>query len=104
MALHDIEITAMTRVALPRPNRNGDKIIAYLTLRIGPVEMVGCALIQRENGYVTVWPPRVANENGNRMVSIVDHDAKKQTIMAASSAFEAMGGSFTKTEIDLPLR
>jgi hypothetical protein len=94
---HDIEIVSMTRAARPQKNSNGDKIMAHLTLRIGPMEMIGWALVQRENGYVTVWSPRLAKSSFNRLVTIVDHDVKKQVIKAAQNAFVAMSGNEWQT-------
>lgn len=90
MALHDIEIMTMTRVPEPKRNVRGDSILAFLDLRIGVIVLEGCALIQRETGYVTIWPPRLAKFHSNRGIRIVDHAAKLQLIKAARAAFDAM--------------
>ncbi len=93
---HDVEITAMIRTDRPRRNKKNDKVIAHMTVRIGPVELANCAFVQRQNGYRTIWPPQTFQKS----VTILDHETKKQIISCAEAAFAELEGALeTSAEV-----
>ncbi|KIN72557.1 hypothetical protein [Sulfitobacter guttiformis] len=89
----DIEITGLSRVVDPKPNKKEDTIIAFFDCTIGPVALRGCALTIRKCGFVTIWEPKIADGHKQRSVYINDRDLKGEIVVAAQAAFEAMGGA-----------
>ncbi|MCC5961573.1 MAG: hypothetical protein JJU09_00455 [Rhodobacteraceae bacterium] len=87
-----IQITGLTRVAEPKPNKAGDTILAYFDCVVGPIELRGCALARRRKGWLTLWEPKLNDLRDKRGVLIADPEVKGLVVDAACGAFEALGG------------
>lgn len=93
-----IEITSMTKVADPKPNKVNDVVVANFDAIVGPLSLHNCALVKiyNKDGEVykgfAAWAPYIATERGRRGVKIVDREFHKELMSAAREVFMALGG------------
>ena len=94
----DIEITAMRKVAEPKPNKSHDMIVANFDAVVGPLCLHNCALVKiyNKNGEVykglAAWPPYIVTGRGDRGVRVIDREFQKELRKAARDVYFALGG------------
>ena len=89
----DVQITGLTRVRNPRPNRAGDTIIAYFDVKVEWLRMDGAALVKlASHGQLTCWEPLEPGEKPYRRRVRMDGEVRQAVAEAALPIFESLGG------------
>ena len=89
----DITITGMRRIMQPKENRAGYKILAFFECTTQEFNLRGCALVRAPRGGITVWPPRISNEDPRRSITFHSEQLRKTMVRSAQEAYRALGGT-----------
>jgi hypothetical protein len=89
-----VEITGLSRVAKPKPNRTGCTIIAFFDCIARGIEFHGCALVRTKAGGLVAWPPKIDVDHASRNRVIIRDDSLRHGMMLhAREAYRALGGT-----------
>lgn len=95
----DIKIFGLTVVREPKPNYNGDTIIAYFDCQIEWLQMQGAALVMLKSGNLTCWEPLAKDDRKPRRCMKMLGYVRREAAQAALPLFEAMGGRANEEKI-----
>ena len=88
-----VQITGLTRVGKPKPNRTGQTILAFFDCEMRGLEMIGCALVRTKSGGLVAWPPKLDDDDPRRRVRITDDSLRHGMMLYAREAYRALGGT-----------
>jgi hypothetical protein len=87
-----ITIVGIT-MAAGKPNRAGNRIIAFFDAELAGLRMNGCALVRTPRAGMTVTPPKMEGpEAARRSVIILDSALRHRLLEAAREAYRRLGG------------
>lgn len=88
----DVRVTAFEIRPGIRPNRQGDRIVAYYSCEIADLATVrGAALVRLNSGRFSTWEPRLGDAETRRSVRFAPHIRAAAT-EAAVAVFRQFGG------------
>lgn len=102
----EIEIIAMQRIAEPKPNKSGDRIVATFDCHVGPFTLRNCVLAEIYNRGGTeykglrAWGPHIMSRTGARGVSFRDKSVQREIRDHAVEVFRALGGEVKPEPVD----
>lgn len=88
-----MKITALTIVQDPQPWKTGDRLIAKFNVEYAGLRIRDCLLIRASRGFLLAQAPRGnRQDDGPRIMDIIDTEVRKAMAAAAHDAFLALGG------------
>lgn len=92
--MNEVNITGLTRIAQPKPNRGGATILAFFDCRVNGFALAGCAFVRTARQGLTVWPPKLDGpEAARRSVTIADGHLRKLMVRQAQEVYRTLGGT-----------
>lgn len=92
--MHEVSITGLNRVSLPKPNKGGNTILAFFDCQANGLALAGCAFVRTARQGLTVWPPKLeGTDAARRSVGITDEHLCKLMVRQAQEVYRALGGT-----------
>ncbi|MBZ0127975.1 MAG: hypothetical protein K8F59_02560 [Rhodobacteraceae bacterium] len=88
----EIQITGLSRVTSPKPNRYGDIILAYFDVHVDWLSIQGAAFVKLASGGLTTWEPLGKDDRLPQRSMKMCGAVRREVAQAALPLFEAMGG------------